>query len=416
MLRVEVYEAELARVRRIPTANLNAYDSFLRGIEYRRRFTKEANIQARQMFEKAVALDPQYAEAYVGLGATYYLEWHWRWSADPQSLERAFELAQKAVALDDSLPGARSLLSNVYAEKQQSDQAIVEGERAIALDPNNANSYVVQAEVLMLAGRPEDALRAVEQAMRLNPRYPPVYLNELGLAYNFIGRYAEAVATLQEAIRRNPNFLAAHSNLAYSYLMQWTSQQSPDSQTLGQALAAAQRVIALNAASPWGHGLLGWVSLWQKQYEQAIAEMERTVALDPNEARTYAGLAEVLSHVGKSAEAVTMAEQALGRKPLFVDTHLGSVGSAYYWAGQTEGAIAPLKQFLARYPNNLSAHLTLAAAYSELGKEAEARAEAAEVLRLNPNFSLEVHKQRMPIKDPAVLERHIAALRKAGLT
>jgi len=84
-------------------------------------------------------------------------------------------------------------------------------------------------------------------------------------------------------------------------------------------------------------------------------------------------------------------------------------------AGRTEEAVAPLKQFLARYPNILGAHLTLAAVYSELGKEAEARAEAAEVLRINPKFSLEVHKERVPIKDPAMLERHIAMLRKVGL-
>jgi adenylate cyclase len=74
-----------------------------------------------------------------------------------------------------------------------------------------------------------------------------------------------------------------------------------------------------------------------------------------------------------------------------------------------------LKQFISRYPNILGAHLMLAAVYSELGQTAEARAEIAEVLRLNPKFSLEVHRQRMPIKDPVVLERHIAALRKAGL-
>jgi adenylate cyclase len=94
---------------------------------------------------------------------------------------------------------------------------------------------------------------------------------------------------------------------------------------------------------------------------------------------------------------------------------LAGVGSAYAVAGHYEEAIAPLKRYLNRYPNILPAHLMLAAVYSELGQAAEARAEAAEVLRLNPNFSLEVHKQRMPIKDPAVLERHIAALRKAGL-
>ena len=93
------------------------------------------------MFEKAIALDPQYAEAYAWLGWTYWIEWVLRWSADPQTLERALALAQQAVALDDSLPRAHSLLSYVYAQKQQYDQAIAEGERAIALDPNNADSY-----------------------------------------------------------------------------------------------------------------------------------------------------------------------------------------------------------------------------------------------------------------------------------
>jgi len=83
--------------------------------------------------------------------------------------------------------------------------------------------------------------------------------------------------------------------------------------------------------------------------------------------------------------------------------------------GQCEKAIAPLKQYLTPYPNILGAHLTLAAVYSELGREAEARAEAAEVLRLNPNASVETYRQNIPYKDPAVLERTLAALRKAGL-
>ncbi len=143
--------------------------------------------------------------------------------------------------------------------------------------------------------------------------------------------------------------------------------------------------------------------------------MERGVALAPNEAGSYAALAETLSRVGRPEEAVAMAEQALRRKPVVADEHLSSVGVSYYLAGRPEEAIAPLKRYLTRYPNILRAHLTLAAVYSELGREAEARAEGAEVLRINPKFSLEVHKQRMPIKDPAVLERHIAALRKAGL-
>ncbi len=91
------------------------------------------------------------------------------------------------------------------------------------------------------------------------------------------------------------------------------------------------------------------------------------------------------------------------------------MGTAYAVAGRYAEARAPLQRYLSRYPNMLPAHLMLAVVYSELGQAAEARAEAAEVLRLNPNFSLAVHRQRMPIKDPAVLERHLAALRKAGL-
>src|SRR5262249_28100498 len=157
-----------------------AYDAFLRGVEYYWRTTKESNAQSRQMFEKAIALDPQYAEAYAWLGSTYTIEWLWRWNADPRNLERALTLAQQALALDDSSPFAHLSLGFVYAQKQQYDQAIVEGERAIALDPNNAVSYARQTDALNFAGRPEEALRMVEQAMRLNPRYPPGYLFSLG--------------------------------------------------------------------------------------------------------------------------------------------------------------------------------------------------------------------------------------------
>jgi adenylate cyclase len=202
------------------TDNLEAYDAVLRGRESHLRFTQEANTRAQQLFEKALALDPRYAEAYTFLGLTYRLAWVLRWSADPQTLERALALAQQALALDDALPRAHSLLGFVYVAKQQYDQAIAEGERAIALDPNNADNYAYQAEVLNFAGRPEEALRLVEQAMRLNPRSPPFYLLNLGWAYNLTGRYVEATATLKEAISRNPNFLSTHFHLAISYAQQ----------------------------------------------------------------------------------------------------------------------------------------------------------------------------------------------------
>jgi len=376
--------------------------------------TKEANAQALQLLEKAVALDPQYAEAYALLGSAYSLAWTLRWSADPQTLERALASARRAVALDDSLPAGHVILSLIYVRQQQYDKAIAESERAIILDPNNDNSYVNQAEVLNVAGRPEEALRAVEQAMRLNPRYPPLYLYELAWAYSATGRYTEAIATLQELISRNPNFMA-HFHLAISYLLQWHSQQSPAGQTLAPAMEAAQQALTLNDSLPINHIVLGCVYLFQRQYDQALVEMERVVTLGPNEAGNYAALAATLSLVGRMEEALETAAQALRLKPGTPDIHLADVGTVYALAGRHEEARAFLQRYLSRFPNNLPVHLTLAAVYSELGQTAEARAEVAEVLRLNPNFSLEVARQRSAIKDPATLERYIAALRKAGL-
>jgi adenylate cyclase len=381
-LKLQLSLQEQGYIVRKTTDNLEAYDYYLRGWEYNWRFTKEANAQARQMWEKAVALDPQYAEAYEGLGWTYYREWLW-WSVDPRNLERALALAQQALALDDSLPNAHSLLSFLYAEKQQYDQALAEGERAIALDSNNADSYANQAAVLNRAGRPEEALRMMEQAMRLNPRYPPFYFWYLGWTYRLTGRYAEAIAALKECISRSPNLMGAHVNLAASYLWQWVAQRSPAAQTLEPAVAAVQRALALSDSFYRSHISLGSIYLYQQQYEQALAEMERAVALAPNDAWSYAALAEVLSHMGRTEEALEAAAQALRLKSFIVDEHLAGVGSAYAVAGRPEEAITPLKQYLSRYPNILGAHLTLAAVYSELGKEAEARAEAAEVLRLS---------------------------------
>ncbi len=415
-LKLQLTLQEQGVIVRRHTDNLEAYDAFLRGIDCFWRLTKEGNAQARQMWEKALALDPQYAEAYTWLGATYRMEWLFCWSTDPQTLDRALTLAHQALALDDSLPIAHTLLSYVYANQQQYAQAIDEGERAIVLDPNSADSYACQAEILISAGRPEEALSAVEQAMRLNPRCPAFYLIILGSACFLTGRYAQAIATLKEVISRSPNLMPAHLHLALSYMQQWDAQQNPDGQNLELALAAAQRVLALNDSLYFSHKLLGYVFLCQKQYDLALAEMERAVALAPTEAGAYAAMADTLSRVGRTEEALEAAARALRLKSsLIVDEHLDGVGRACSLAGKPEEAIAPLKQCLLRYPNWLDIHLTLAAVYSELDKDAEAQAEITEVLRLNPKFSLKVHRERVPIKDPTVLEHHISLLRKAGL-
>ena len=198
--------------------NLRAYDYFWRGRYLVERGTKEANDQARSMFEKALELDPGLAAAHMGLGWTYYMNWATHWSDDPTALDRALELATKAIALDDSLAPAYSLLGHVYLWRKEYDQAIAETERAIALDPNNADGYQDLAEVLIWAGRPEEAIGLIEKAMRLNPHYPVEYLYTLGYAYFTTGQYQEALAAQKEAIARNPDFLASHMVLVAIYV------------------------------------------------------------------------------------------------------------------------------------------------------------------------------------------------------
>jgi adenylate cyclase len=217
-LKLQVTLAEQGILTRKGTDNLEAYDSYLRGLESYLRLTKEANAQARQMGEKAIELDPQYAQAHVLLGRTYLREWMWRWSSDPQTLEQAFALAQKAIALDSSLPMAHRLLAYVYLRKKQHAEAIAEAERALALDPNDSDGYETLGEILSFAGRPEEAIGLVEQALRLNPRQPVSLLWLLGRVYHLMRRYEEAIATLKKVTIRNPNHLSAHGDLAVIYI------------------------------------------------------------------------------------------------------------------------------------------------------------------------------------------------------
>ncbi len=216
-LQVTLTEGEQKRPRRPPTNNLDAYEHFLRGLECYWRRTREANTQARRMFERAIALDPDFAAAHAWLGRAYMIEWAFQWSDDPQIPERAAALAQRAVALDDSLPVAHQTLAYVFLLQKQFAQAIAEAERAMVLEPNDADACVTLGEILSCAGRPQEAVGLVEKALRLDPHYPASYLFALGQAYYLTGRHEEAIAALKRLLTRNPHHPRAHFFLAMVY-------------------------------------------------------------------------------------------------------------------------------------------------------------------------------------------------------
>ena len=238
-LAVKLTEDEQKRLVRKYTDNMEAYDFYLQGVEYQNRYTKEANVQARQMFERAIHLDPEFSTAYGALGFTHFHEWTFGWSRDPQSLERAFELAQRTLGLDDSLPLGHHLLGKVYLWKKQYEKAIAELEKAIALSPNYADHLAGLGYILNFSGRPEEAIGLVKNAMRLNPMYPAYYLWELGHSYFLTGRYEEAIETLKRVLDRNSDFMPAHVFLAASY------------SEIGREEEARAEAAEIERLSPW---------------------------------------------------------------------------------------------------------------------------------------------------------------------
>ncbi len=219
-LALKLTDVEQERLERMYTGNPEAYEYRLRGTAYFLRLTKEDNARARQMSEQAITLDPTYAQAYALQGFTHWAEWSAQWSQDPQIVERALALAQQALTLDDSLPQAHELMGFVLLAKKQPEQASAEFERVIAHSSNWSSPYAGLAASLNAAGRPAEAIAAIEKALRLEPRNPfflSNYLTALGGSYRLLRRYEEAITVLKRALTLNPRNFGARQTLAVVY-------------------------------------------------------------------------------------------------------------------------------------------------------------------------------------------------------
>jgi len=135
----------------------------------------------------------------------------WASCTERQTLEQARALAERAIALDNTLADAYRLLGQVYLWEKAHDRAIAQAERAVVLAPNDADGYETLAEILGWSGRAEESVRLIRRAMRLNPRYPFFYLWTLGHAYYLTDKRQEALDAFGQIVQRNPNFAPAHA-------------------------------------------------------------------------------------------------------------------------------------------------------------------------------------------------------------
>ena len=238
-------------------------------------------------------------------------------------------------------------------------------------------------------------------------------------AYGYVIRGNNTLArkTAREALALDPiNLRCPYRTMAISYINDvWSGSSKSPKESLDRAEELAQKALAMDDTEAATHALMCGIYTMKRQYEKAIAEGERAIVLNPNSAEANFMLAEVLRYSGRLEEAITLCEKAIRLNPIPPVFYLTSLAASYTTTGRYEEAITLLKRALRRVPNNLHAHLGLAGIYSILGSEQDARAEAAEVLKIDPKFSLKKFAKIIPSKNQDGLKRYIEALRKAGL-
>jgi len=187
-------KAEGIPERRKPT-NLEAYDLFLRGRALLLQ-SPQAVAETRLMFERAIALDPEFAEAHRWLALSLSTAWMYYGHAKEPNNRLAFEAVQKALALDPSDGGTRGTHAILLKHDSRWSEAEAEFAVALKLDPNNADTWAELSELRMSSGRPTEALAHIQKALRLNPYPPGWYYWALGQAQYLDRQYEQAVITL----------------------------------------------------------------------------------------------------------------------------------------------------------------------------------------------------------------------------
>jgi adenylate cyclase len=230
---------------------------------------------------------------------------------------------------------------------------------------------------------------------------------------------AEGRQLCQKAVEIDPTYAHAYVCIGLTYWHAWIFGWTQDPQALEEILNYGQKAVALDDSLSPAHELIGLHYLGKREYERALPELQRAVELGPNWSSPHAALSVTLNATGRAAEAIPLLEQAVRlnpRHPLWAASYFATLGNAYRLTGQYDKAIETLKKAMSMHPSGGGA-LSLIATYSEAGQDAEAKALAEQVLQKNPQFSLATFQKRFFFlyKDPANMERFLAALRKAGL-
>ena len=217
----------------------------------------------------------------------------------------------------------------------------------------------------------------------------------------------------EEAISMCPENPVGYVRLCRVYISDyWLGNTKSPRETLEKAEELAKKALAIDDSIPMGHAMLSGVYIFKREYDNAIAEGERAVALDPS---TYTAYACALLVACRYKEAIAMFQKAIRLNPNAMSVTFVYFGHALMMAGRLEEAVSTFKKAIQRTPDNILPHYGLVATYSLMGQEKEARAEAEEVLRMNPKFSTDFYAKTFVYKDQSEMDKVVNAMRKAGL-
>jgi len=330
------------------------------------------------------------------LGVRYVLE---------GSVRRAADRVRITAQLIDAKSGAHA-----WAERYDRDLKDVFGVQ------DEITEHIASALQVKLTGE-ERALATAEKAPAKNPEASEKIMRAMG----YMGREGrdanlKARELLEQAATLDPQSARAQAALAKTYLTEVAAgwSRSPK-ESMEKADTHAQKAFALNDKVDFTHLIMSRVCLAKRQHDRAVQEAERAVALNPNSADAWASLGRALVFDCRPEEAIEGLNKAIRLNPIPPSWYFQMLGSAYTGAKRYDDAVAAYKKAIQQHPNDPGALMGLAAAYSLSDRQEEARATAAELLKINPQFSVEQAAKKLPYKRPSELAQLTDALRKAGL-
>src|SRR6266550_143586 len=298
-IRLTLTPEQDARLHRAATVNPDAFEDYLLGRFFWNKRTVEGHQQAIAFFDKAIALDPQYAKAYAGLADAYALLGSAANDVLPraEAMSRARDAAQKALALDNSLADAHTSLGFVKMHYDWDFHAAEqEFLRAIALNPTYATAHHWYAYDLVALGRLDEAVAAVRRAQSADP-LSVIISRDVGELLLFAGRNEEAIAQLRKTLEMDPHFELAHWTLAWGY-----ERTGPE-----QAFLDELRRAGTSA----GSNAPGQLYVRTGRKPEARRLLEQMEAHTPERFGLFVQIAEVAVALGEKDRAYAALENAL---------------------------------------------------------------------------------------------------------